>query len=67
MSIEQHAGLILVYMQAQQIQTAHLVLQRRRILWVGPWLEATFQHGHFYRLMPELRLYDLLESKRTNE
>ena len=62
MSIEQHAGLILVYMQAQKIQiaadAAHLVLQRRRMLWVGPWLEAArrFQDGHFHRLMPELRL-----------
>ena len=62
MSIEQHAGLILVYIQAQQIQiaadAANLVLQRRRMLWVGPWLDAArrFQHGHFHRLMQVLRL-----------
>ena len=44
---------------------AHLVLQRRRrrraqrrrMLWVRPWLEAArrFQHGHYHRLMPQLR------------
>ena len=52
-------------MQAQQIQiaagVAHLVMQRRRwrraqrrrMLWVRPWLEAArhFKHGHFHRLM----------------
>ena len=52
MSIEQQAGLLLVYMQVQQIQIAaddaRLVLQRhawrksqrRRMRWVWPWLEA---------------------------
>ena len=63
-------------MQVQQIpiaaDAAHLVLQRRRwrreqrhrMLWVRPWLEAArhFQHGHYHRLMPELRLDDFLEA-----
>ena len=73
MSVEQQAGLLLVCMQVQQFQivadAARLVLQRRRrrrtqrrrMLWVRPWLEEAgrrFQHGHYHRLMPELRLED---------
>ena len=72
MSVEQQPGLLLVCMQVQQFQiaadAARLVLQsrrrrraqRRRMLWVRPWLEAArrFQHGHYHRLMPELRLED---------
>ena len=70
MSVEQQAGLLLVCMQVQQFQiaadSARLVLQRRRrrgaqrrrILWVRPWLEAArrFQQGHYHRLMPELHV-----------
>ena len=81
MSIEQQAGLPHVYMQAQQIQiaadAASLVLrkrrwrrlQRRRMIWVRPWLEAArrFQHCHFHRQMPELRLDDYLENVQMSE
>ena len=72
MSVEQQAGLLLVCMHVQQFQiaadAARLVLQRRRrrrvqrrrMFWVRPWLEAArrFQHGHYHRLMTELRLED---------
>lgn len=59
--VRQQAGLLLAYMQVQQFQNAadavHIILgrrrqrkaQRRRMLWVRPWLEEArrFQHGHF--------------------
>ena len=69
--VRQQAGLLLPYVQVQQFQNAadavHIILgrwrwrraQRRRMLWVRPWLEKArrFQHGHFHHLMPEL-LYE---------
>lgn len=72
--VRQKAGLLLAYtsMQAQQFTDAadavHIILGRRRwrraqgrrMLLVRPWLKEArrFQHGHFHRLMPELRYED---------
>ena len=67
----QQAGLLLALMQVQQLQAdadiIHVILRRRwrraprrRRIWVRAWLDEArrLQHGHYNKLMPELRYED---------
>jgi len=67
-SLRQQSGILLALIEVRQAQEdadlLHIILgrkqrrvARRRRVWVRRWLGEgrRIQHGHFHRLMPELR------------